>query len=75
MDKRFNLYLKSKLKRINPNSVAPYPSFICTATLVICIPKTKIAESQDIARYTLLFCKNTFYKNIEAEICEILRIL
>ena len=25
--------------------------------------------------YTLFFCKNTFYKNIKAEICEISRIL
>ena len=27
-----------------------------------------------ISAYTLFFCKNTFYKNIEAEIFEILRI-
>ena len=26
-------------------------------------------------KYTLFFYKNIFYKNIEAEICEILRIL
>ena len=29
---------------------------------------------RNFAQYTLFFYKNIFYKNIEAEICEILRI-
>ena len=35
--------------------------------------ETPVIETQYKYKYTL-FYKNTFYKNIEAEICEILRI-
>ena len=45
-------------------------SFICLSFLVVCNP----CQSSSSVITLFFFYKNIFYKNIEAEICEILRI-